>query len=85
MVRIYDVPGHTPAQSRATYVSKLQLATQRFEGMVAVKLKGVVMGDIMRILELRAQVEEAPEAKKLDVIEKAITEISAMSVVVPSR
>lgn len=85
MVRIYDVPGHTPAQARATYVSRLQLATQRFDGLVAAKMKGVVMDDIMRILELRAQVEEAPEAKKLDVIEKAITEISAMSVIVPSK
>ncbi len=85
MVRIYDVPGQSPTQARATYVSRLQLATQRLEGLVTVKLQGVVMSDILRILELRAQIEEAPESKRLGVIEEAITEISAMSVVVPSK
>lgn len=85
MVRVYDVPGSGAAEvntSRSTYLVRLQEAQSRFDDLVSSKLKGVHMDDIMQILEFRAQVEEAPEPKRLEVIESSIVKIRAMKVLV---
>lgn len=84
MVRVYDVPGNGAEvnTSRSTYLVRLQEAKGRFDDLISAKLKGVHMDDIMQILELRAQVEEAPEPQRLEVIESSIVKIRAMKVLV---